>query len=234
MGALNKKRGFKIYQQKVRWGHSHRNKKRKIMRKIISFITLILLMSACNSQRKKTLIGVTEYQQKLNESYKDGSKSPLKKNDLKNFKGLEFYPVDSSFIVTARLTKTKDATTFEMATTTDRKPLYKEYGILTFTLKGIDCSLTVYQSQDDLQDEKYKDFLFLPFTDNSSGNGSYAGGRYMDVMTTDEKTDGTIVLNFNNSFNPYCAYNEKYSCPLTPRQNHLSLAVKAGIKDFKK
>jgi uncharacterized protein (DUF1684 family) len=234
LGALNKKRGFKIYQQKVRWGHSHRNKKRKIMRKIISFITLILLMSACNSQRKKTLIGATEYQQKLNESYKDGSKSPLKKNDLKNFKGLEFYPVDSSFIVTARLTKTKDATTFEMATTTDRKPLYKEYGILTFTLKGIDCSLTVYQSQDDLRDEKYKDFLFLPFTDNSSGNGSYAGGRYMDVMTTDEKTDGTIVLNFNNSYNPYCAYNEKYSCPLTPRQNHLSLAVKAGIKDFKK
>ena len=234
MGALNKKRGFKIYQQKVRWGHSHRNKKRKIMRKIISFITLILLMSACNSQRKKTLIGATEYQQKLNESYKDGSKSPLKKNDLKNFKGLEFYPVDSSFIVTARLTKTKDATTFEMATTTDRKPLYKEYGILTFTLKGIDCSLTVYQSQDDLRDEKYKDFLFLPFTDNSSGNGSYAGGRYMDVMTTDEKTDGTIVLNFNNSYNPYCAYNEKFSCPLTPRQNHLSLAVKAGIKDFKK
>ena len=234
MGALNKKRGFKIYQQKVRWGHSHRNKKIKIMRKIISFITLILLMSACNSQRKKTLIGATEYQQKLNESYKDGSKSPLKKNDLKNFKGLEFYPVDSSFIVTARLTKTKDATTFEMATTTDRKPLYKEYGILTFTLKGIDCSLTVYQSQDDLRDEKYKDFLFLPFTDNSSGNGSYAGGRYMDVMTTDEKTDGTIVLNFNNSYNPYCAYNEKYSCPLTPRQNHLSLAVKAGIKDFKK
>ena len=56
----------------------------------------------------------------------------------------------------------------------------------------------------------------------------------MDVMTTDEKTDGTIVLNFNNSYNPYCAYNEKYSCPLTPRQNHLSLAVKAGIKDFKK
>jgi len=112
------------------------------MRKIISLITLILLVSACNSQRKKTLIGDTEYQQKLNESYKDGSKSPLKKNDLKNFKGLEFYPVDTAFIVTATLTKTKHAATFEMATTTDRKPLYKEYGILTFTLKGIDCSLT--------------------------------------------------------------------------------------------
>ena len=204
------------------------------MRKIISLITLILLMSACNSQRKKTLIGATEYQQKLNENFKDGSKSPLKKKDLKNFKGLEFYPVDSSFIVTAKLTKTKDATTFEMATTTDRKPLYKEYGILTFTLKGVDCSLTVYQSQDDLRDEKYKDFLFLPFTDDSSGNGSYAGGRYMDVMTTDENTDGTIVLNFNNTYNPYCAYNEKYSCPLAPRQNHLPLVVKAGIQVFKK
>ena len=204
------------------------------MRKTVPLIALLLLISACNSQRKKTLIGDTEYQQKLNESYKDGSKSPLKKKDLKDFKGLEFYPVDTTFIVTASMTKTKNAAAFEMATTTDRKPLYKEYGILTFRLKGIDCMLTIYQSQDDLRDEKYKYYLFLPFTDYSSGNGSYAGGRYMDVMATDEKPDGTIVLNFNNTYNPYCAYNEKYSCPLTPRQNHLPVIVKAGVKVFKK
>tara|TARA_B110000091_G_scaffold202565_1_gene235217 strand:- start:1774 stop:2388 length:615 start_codon:yes stop_codon:yes gene_type:complete len=204
------------------------------MKKILTLVTLLLLISACNSQRKKTLIGDTEYQQKLNESYKDGSKSPLKKKDLKNFKGLDFYPVDASFIVTATLTKTKNAATFEMATTTDRKPLYKEYGVVAFILKGIECSLTIYQSQDDARDEKYKDTLFLPFTDYSSGNESYGGGRYMDVLTTDEKPDGTIILNFNNTYNPYCAYNEMYSCPLTPRKNHLAVVVKAGIKIFKK
>jgi uncharacterized protein len=189
---------------------------------------------ACNSQGKRALIGETPYQQKLNASYKDASTSPLKSKDLKNFKGLDFFPVDSSLIVQATFIKTENAPTFEMATTTDRKPLYKEYGVLQFTLKGVDCKLTIYQSQDDLRDEKYKNYLFLPFTDDTSGNESYGGGRYMDVMTTDITKKNTVILNFNNTYNPYCAYNEKYSCPLTPRKNHLNVEIKAGIKNFKK
>lgn len=203
------------------------------MKKITLLFSFLLIIS-CNSQDKRPLIGKTEYQQKLNASFKDASISPLKNKDLKNFRGLDFFPVDSSFVVTAKLIKTENAPTFRMPTTTERKPLYKEYGILKFTIKGKDCELTIYQSQDDLEDEKYKDYLFLPFTDDTSGNESYGGGRYMDVMITDEKSDGTIVLNFNNTYNPYCAYNDKYSCPLTPRKNHLDIEIKAGIKDFKK
>ena len=192
------------------------------------------ILCSCNSQGKRALLGKTEYQQKLNASYKDASKSPLKKKDLKGFKGLDFFPVDSTFIVIATLVKIANAPTFEMATTTDRKPLYKEYGTLNFTLKGKACELTIYRSQDDLRDEKYKDYLFLPFTDATSSNESYGGGRYMDVMTTSENTDGTIELNFNNTYNPYCAYNDKYSCPLTPRKNHLDIEIKAGIMVFEK
>ena len=192
------------------------------------------VLCSCNSQGKRALLGKTEYQQKLNASYKDASKSPLKKKDLKGFKGLDFFPVDSTFIVIATLVKIANAPTFEMATTTDRKPLYKEYGTLNFTLKGKACELTIYRSQDDLRDEKYKDYLFLPFTDATSSNESYGGGRYMDVMTTSENTDGTIELNFNNTYNPYCAYNAKYSCPLTPRKNHLDIEIKAGIMVFEK
>jgi uncharacterized protein (DUF1684 family) len=203
------------------------------MKKMTIAFTFFLIL-ACNSKDKRPLMGKTVYQQELNASYKDASKSPLKKRDLKNFKGLDFFPVDSTFIVIANLTKTINAPTFEMATTTDRKPLYKEYGILKFNLKGKKCALKIYQSQDDLRDKKYKNHLFLPFTDDTSGEESYGGGRYMDVMTTDEKADGTIELNFNNTYNPYCAYNDKYSCPLTPRKNHLDFEVKAGIKVFEK
>ncbi|MBT7816609.1 MAG: DUF1684 domain-containing protein [Polaribacter sp.] len=203
------------------------------MKKMTIAFTFFLIL-ACNSKDKRPLMGKTVYQQELNASYKDASKSPLKKRDLKNFKGLDFFPVDSTFIVIANLTKTINAPTFEMATTTDRKPLYKEYGILKFNLKGKKCVLKIYQSQDDLRDKKYKNHLFLPFTDDTSGEESYGGGRYMDVMTTDEKADGTIELNFNNTYNPYCAYNDKYSCPLTPRKNHLDVEVKAGIKVFEK
>jgi uncharacterized protein (DUF1684 family) len=203
------------------------------MKKMTIAFTFFLIL-ACNSKDKRPLMGKTVYQQELNASYKDASKSPLKKRDLKNFKGLDFFPVDYTFIVIANLTKTINAPTFEMATTTDRKPLYKEYGILKFNLKGKKCALKIYQSQDDLRDKKYKNHLFLPFTDDTSGEESYGGGRYMDVMTTDEKADGTIELNFNNTYNPYCAYNDKYSCPLTPRKNHLDVEVKAGIKVFEK
>jgi uncharacterized protein (DUF1684 family) len=203
------------------------------MQKIGLFFSLFLLIS-CNSQDKRPLIGTTEYQQKLNASYKDVTKSPLKEKDLKRFKGLDFFPVDSTFIVRAKLIRITDAPTFKMATTTNRTPLYKEYGILTFNLKGKNCTLTIYQSQDDLQDKKYKNHLFLPFTDGTSGNKSYGGGRYMDVLTTDEKPDGTLLLNFNNTYNPYCAYNDKYSCPLTPRKNYLDLEINAGVMVFKK
>lgn len=202
------------------------------MKKTLLLICVLIL--SCNSQDKRPLLGITAYQQKLNASYKDATLSPLKSKDLKNFKGLDFFPVDSTYIVTAKLTRIENAPIFEMATTTDRKPLYKEFGLLHFTLKNENFTLTIYQSQDDLRDEKYKDYLFLPFTDNTSGNESYGGGRYMDVMLTDIKADQTIELNFNNTYNPYCAYNEKYSCPLTPRKNHLDIEVKAGIMDFAK
>jgi hypothetical protein len=204
------------------------------MKKITILLCTIAILQACNSQRKRALVGETEYQQQLNASYKDASKTPLKKRDLKTFKGLDFFPIDSSFIVIATLKKIANAPTFEMATTTDRKPLYKEYGHLLFYLKGKKQKLTIYRSQDDSKDPTYKNLLFLPFTDGTSGNTSYGGGRYMDVMTTDEKPNGTIALNFNNTYNPYCAYNNKYSCPITPRKNHLEVAIKAGVMDFKK
>ena len=207
---------------------------KKNMQKSIAIIFTLFLIISCNSQGKRALIGKTEYQQQLNASYKDATTSPLKKKDLKNFKGLEFFPVDSSYVVKAQLVTSTNSSVFEMPTTTDRKPLYKEFGILNFTLKGKHFQLTVYQSQDELRDEKYKEYLFVPFTDNTSGKQSYGGGRYMDVMTTDINPDRTIILNFNNTYNPYCAYNENYSCPLTPRKNHLNIEVKAGVKAFKK
>jgi len=201
------------------------------MWKLVLYTAALLIFNSCSS-KKKPILGKSAYQIALNSSYKDASISPLKKKDLKKFNGLAFFPIDSSFIVKAKFTKIKNALNFKMATTTDRKPLYKEYGIINFILKGKNHELTIYQSQDDLRDENYKDYLFLPFTDATSGSKSYGGGRYMDVMTTDINKDNTVLLNFNNTSNPYCAYNDKYSCPLTPRKNHLDMEVKAGIMVF--
>ncbi len=201
---------------------------------IITIILCSFCLVSCSSQGKRPISGLTDYQKKLNAVYKDASKSPLKKRDLKNFKGLDFFPVDSSYIVTAKVIETPNSSYFQMPTTTDRKPYYREYATLVFTLKGKEHTLTVYQNKENYEAPKYKDYLFLPFTDGTSGEESYGGGRYMDIYESQIQEDNTIVLNFNNTYNPYCAYNEKYSCPLTPRKNHLKVEIRAGVKDFKK
>ena len=198
---------------------------------IVAFLSLFI---SCNSQDKRPLIGETEYQQKLNAVFKDASKSPLKNKDLKSFKGLDFFPVDSSYIIIASIEKTPDTPFLGMATNTEEKSYYRKFGILTFTLKEKEMQLTLYESLEESENSIFEDYLFLPFTDETSGSDSYGGGRYMDVFKSKINTNGTLELNFNNTYNPYCAYNDDYSCPLTPRDNHLSMEILAGVKDFKK
>jgi len=198
---------------------------------IVAFLSLFI---SCNSQDKRPLIGETEYQQKLNAVFKDASKSPLKNKDLKSFKGLDFFPVDSSYIIIASIEKTPDTPFLGMATNTEEKSYYRKFGILTFTLKDKEMQLTLYESLEESKNPVFEDYLFLPFTDETSGSDSYGGGRYMDVFKSKINTNGTLELNFNNTYNPYCAYNDDYSCPLTPRDNHLSMEILAGVKDFKK
>ena len=198
---------------------------------IVAFLSLFV---SCNSQDKRPLIGETEYQQKLNAIFKDASKSPLKNKDLKSFKGLDFFPVDSSYIIIASIEKTPDTPFLGMATNTEEKSYYRKFGILTFTLKEKEMQLTLYESLEESENPVFEYYLFLPFTDETSGNDSYGGGRYMDVFKSNINTNGTLKLNFNNTYNPYCAYNDDYSCPLTPRDNHLSMEILAGVKNFKK
>ena len=198
---------------------------------IVAFLSLFI---SCNSQDKRPLIGETEYQQKLNAVFKDASKSPLKNKDLKSFKGLDFFPVDSSYIIIASIEKTPDTPFLGMVTNTEEKSYYRKFGILTFILKDKEMQLTLYESLEESENPVFEDYLFLPFTDETSGSDSYGGGRYMDVFKSKINTNGTLELNFNNTYNPYCAYNDDYSCPLTPRDNHLSMEILAGVKDFKK
>lgn len=194
-------------------------------------IVCILLMNVSCSQEKKELVGETEFQRELNAEYKDATTSPLKAKDLKTFEGLHFFPVNDSFKVTASFKLTPDSKPFKMATSTTRTPIYKCYGIATFTLNGKEFSLEVYQSQDPNKDPKYMDDLFLPFTDETNGFASYGGGRYIDLKIP---TGNTIEIDFNKAYNPYCAYNDRYSCPIPPRVNFLATEINAGVKAFDK
>ncbi|MFD2603375.1 DUF1684 domain-containing protein [Flavobacterium suzhouense] len=170
-----------------------------------------------------------KYQQQLNKEYVDPLESPLTPKDLKKFKSLDFYPVDMAYCVEAKFVRTPDEKPFAMPTTTDRKPMYVKYGELYFTLQGKQCKLDIFQNIDLSKKEEFKNYLFLPFTDFTSGNGSYGGGRYIDLQKPD--TD-KIMIDFNTAYNPYCAYNHKYSCPIPPAQNDLQVEVKAGVKAY--
>ena len=200
------------------------------MKNLLTGLLLVLLVASCG-QEKQPIMGKTAFQKSLNAEYKDATTSPLTEEDLKDFQGLDFFDVDSTFVVTAKFIRTPDEKPFKMKTTTDRLPVYTKYGELIFNLKGQKDTLSVYQNQELMTEENYKDYLFLPFLDETNGLESYGGGRYIDLRIPN---GDSLVIDFNTAYNPYCAYNHKYSCPIVPRENYLKTRIEAGVKDFKK
>ncbi len=194
-------------------------------------LLFVFVFSIGCAQEKQLLNEETEWQKEMNADFKDATKSPMKDKDRKSFTGLDFYTFDSTYLVKAKLTRTPGAKPFKMKTTTERRPDYVQYGEITFTLKGKEYALSIYQNLGLLEKEGYEDYLFLPFLDNTNGNGSYPGGRYTEARIPE---GDIIVIDFNTAYNPYCAYNDKYSCPIVPRKNYLGTEVEAGVKNFNK
>ncbi|MBN2868750.1 MAG: DUF1684 domain-containing protein [Flavobacteriaceae bacterium] len=187
-----------------------------------------ITMLSC-AQDKQPILGETEWQKEMNAEYKDASTSPLKEKDRSDFKSLDFFKFDSTYVVTATLKRTPNTEWFKMKTTTSRESEERIFGILTFQLKGKTFSLNVYQGKELMKDEDFKDYLFLPFLDNTNGDTTYGGGRYIDLRIPE---GDTIEIDFNKAYNPYCAYNERYSCPIVPRENYLDTKIEAGVKKF--
>lgn len=192
------------------------------------YLFLLSLMMASASlwgQGKESL--ARDFQQKLNEEFADEN-GPLKEKERKKFKGLPFYEIDTAFAVEARLEPTPEDSVFQMKTTTERMPEYRRYGILHFELQGQKFQLNVYQNIKLSEKPGYEDYLFLPFKDLTSGNDTYGGGRYINLRIPAE--GNMLTIDFNQCYNPYCAYNSKYSCPIVPPENFLEIEVLAGVK----
>lgn len=166
---------------------------------------------------------------KKDSSFMIADQSPLSPEQIEVFKGLEYFPVDQKFMVEARLEYQDSGDIIQMRTSTDRLPNYKVYGYVYFTLEGQEHQLTAYQNVDHQKDNLFKEFLFLPFTDNNSTVLTYGGGRYIDFKIPD--TD-IFILDFNKAYNPYCAYNHRWSCVIPPRENSLMIAIDAGEKKY--
>lgn len=194
---------------------------------ILVALFFISMSSFC--QEKFDVSAVETFQKKLDFEFADKDESPLTDEARTIFKTLEYFPISAKYFVMAQFTRTENEKTFEMKTTKERRPIYVKYGELEFTIDGIPLKLNLYKNIELSKKEEFKDYLFLPFSDNTNGKESYIGGRYIDMKVP--KGD-TVAIDFNTAYNPYCAYNYKYSCPIVPLENVLDIDINAGVKKF--
>ncbi|MEX0274824.1 MAG: DUF1684 domain-containing protein [Flavobacteriaceae bacterium] len=211
----------------------------------LAFIVFILFFQSCKQEKRyhdseqpkhqsvanDGIRSILEFQKRMNEEFRDPQRSPLSDTYRKHFVSLDFFEPDTNYIVTAKLVRTPDALPFLMPTNTDRMEEEKVYGVAHFNLNGKAHRVEVYQNLEMLRKEGFVDRLFLPFTDLTNGTETYAGGRYIDLSIPQGEE---MIIDFNKAYNPYCAYNKKYSCPLVPPVNALGTEVRAGVKDFQK
>ena len=195
-------------------------------KRLLSLITFLILSQFCFGQ---SIENARIFQEELNLEFGDSLESPLDSADLVHFKGLEFFPIDEKYIVEARLVKQNSPEFFTMETTTSRRPEYRVWAYAYFTLEGKEQKLTIYQSKKLMNTLEYGDYLFLPFSDLTNGESTYYGGRYVDLRIPE---GDSIIIDFNKSYNPYCAYSDRYSCPKVPSENALDLSINAGVKKF--
>ena len=202
------------------------------MQKLSLLLLFLIPLTGCSKSSKSTsyMNNIKMHRYDLNIEFSDKKTTPLTKKDFKKFSALDFFPIDSNYRIKAKFIRTPDEIPFEMPTTTDRKSIEVKYGEAHFNINGKQLKLSIYQNTELTLKPEYKNYLFLPFMDTTNGNESYGGGRYLDLETP--KGD-IIILDFNKAYNPYCAYNFKYSCPIPPLENHLDISIKAGVKAFK-
>ena len=149
-------------------------------------------------------------------------------------KFLRFFPVDEKYRVIAQFEKVNNGKWFQMETSGKIKKTFRVYGVAHFAIHDTVLTLNVYQMQSLMDDPAYKNYLFVPFTDLTTGSESYHTGRYLDFMINDIKND-KLMVDFNKAYNPSCAYVDgKYNCPVPPRENSLPVAIVAGEKNYAK
>ena len=190
---------------------------------VLSGLSLLITFTTF-SQRSKEEIEVLR--QEHESELRDTSNHMLEATELAKFKGLDYYEFNSDYQLEAAFEKNKGKK-FEMPTSTDRLPVYRRYGYVTFTIDSVSYELTVYQNIKLRKTKEYRDYLFIPFRDATSRETTYGGGRYLDISIPETES---ITIDFNLAYNPHCAYSHHYSCPIPPEENTLNVKIEAGEK----
>lgn len=156
-------------------------------------------------------------------------RSPL---DSADFQYVEWFTPQADYKVRCRFERLKDAANQEIPTFSGQQKMYRPYGKLWFHLDNKLHTLTIYEFIQNPVLAGMHDHLFLPFKDQTNGELTYGGGRYLDLKKADLE-GGNIHLDFNHAYNPWCAYSSGYNCPIPPFENQLSIGIHAGEKLYK-
>jgi uncharacterized protein (DUF1684 family) len=157
--------------------------------------------------------------------FRDDPHSPLTPEQRGEFEGLTYFPENDELRIDAELGSEgvdRDEPIL-MQTTSGDVQEYRRAGVIRFAVDGRPAVLTLYAS-DDAPD------LFIPFRDATSGNESYGAGRYLEVNPP--AADGHLVVDLNLAYNPFCAYNPDWACPIPPIENWLRVPIRAGERTF--
>lgn len=146
--------------------------------------------------------------------------SPLTREQKKDFHGLNYFEESDALRLEVKVDELPDKEEFAMQTSTGSVQMYSRFGRFKFMVDGNEVELTIYQNENG---------FFLPFIDSLAGKETYPAGRYLEP---EPLPGGRFFVDFNLAYNPYCAYNEMWSCPITPAENRLKVAVRAGEKIF--
>ena len=207
------------------------------MKNFIITLLLFLIYKGAEAQQKipsddtisQHRNSVISWRNNKDRDYKDKNKTMLTKELLESFKGLHYFDINYDYVIKGNLVKAKEEEIITIVTSTGDTYENLVYGTVRFNLHGKEHKLQLYQSFSAAREGRKKNALFLPFTDTTSGEDSYGGGRYLvlDVPETDQ-----MVLDFNMAYNPYCVYDPDHSCPVPPSENHLSVKIEAGEKMY--
>lgn len=162
-----------------------------------------------------------------NQAFRDEKKSPLPASALARFSGLHYYRPNATYAVRAVLKRSQQPDTITMQTTTSELRQVARIGVFEFLLGGRQYRLTAFAYIE--AGSSYD--IFVPFKDATNGIDTYEVGRYLNITPLED--DMAYLIDFNEAYNPYCAYNDAYSCPLVPAENVLPVAIAAGEKKWK-
>lgn len=174
-----------------------------------------------------------EYKQRIEndraekDDFMRGAEESPFKDSTAAFTGLKYFAPDLKFRITADLEPIEDRDMVVLQTSDGKEQRYIDYAWASFRIDGVSCKLKILEVIDS---GPFKGTLFLAFADQTSALETYGAGRYLDVKKTPGATN--ITLDFNEAYNPYCAYNDNFSCPFPPKENLLNVPIMAGEKNY--